>query len=89
MYHLMTCGDAPNCTWTDLAMPNLAGVNCANTGRNLSNSNYRGLDEEEKSSSLSKAMGMLPPCNFLLAAIIVVIPVVLWVPAILRVLVSH
>ena len=29
MYHLMTCGDAPNCTWTDLAMPTLAGVNCA------------------------------------------------------------
>ncbi len=48
MYRLMTCGDAPNCTWTDLAMPNLAGVNCANTGRNLSNSNYRGLDEEEE-----------------------------------------
>ena len=29
MYHLMTCGDAPNCTWTDLAFPTLAGVNCA------------------------------------------------------------
>ena len=29
MSHLMTCGDAPNCTWTDLAMPTLAGVNCA------------------------------------------------------------
>ena len=28
MYHLMTCGDAPNCTWTDLAFPTLAGVNC-------------------------------------------------------------
>ena len=28
MSHLMTCGDAPNCTWTDLAIPNLAGVNC-------------------------------------------------------------
>ena len=26
---LMTCVDAPNCTWTDLAMPTLAGVNCA------------------------------------------------------------
>ena len=25
----MTCGDAPNCTWTDLAMPTLAGGNCA------------------------------------------------------------
>ena len=53
MHHIMTCGDAPNCTWTDLAMPTLAGVNCgctvncANTGRNLSDSNYRGLDEEE------------------------------------------
>ena len=20
MYHLMTCGDAPNCTWTDMAI---------------------------------------------------------------------
>ena len=29
MSHLMTCGDAPNCTWTDLACPTLAGVNCA------------------------------------------------------------
>ena len=29
MSHLMTCGDAPNCTWTDLAFPTLAGVNCA------------------------------------------------------------
>ena len=29
MYHIMTCGDALNCTWTDLAMPNLVGVNCA------------------------------------------------------------
>ena len=25
MYHLMTYGDAPNCTWTDLAIPTLAG----------------------------------------------------------------
>ena len=29
MSHLMTCVDAPNCTWIDLAMPTLAGVNCA------------------------------------------------------------
>ena len=29
MSHLMTCVDAPNCTWTYLAMPTLAGVNCA------------------------------------------------------------
>ena len=29
MSHLMICGDAPNCTWTDLAFPTLAGVNCA------------------------------------------------------------
>ena len=29
MSHRMTCVDAPNCTWTDLAMPILAGVNCA------------------------------------------------------------
>ena len=43
MSHLISCVDAPNCTWTDLAMPTLAGVN---TGRNLPNSNYRGLDEE-------------------------------------------
>ena len=33
MFHLMTCVDAPNCTWTDLAMPPLAGgVNCAKHG---------------------------------------------------------
>ena len=29
MSHLMTRGVAPNCTWTDLAIPTLAGVNCA------------------------------------------------------------
>ena len=28
MYHLTTGGDAPNCTWEDLAIPTLAGVNC-------------------------------------------------------------
>ena len=45
----MTCGDALNCTWTNLAMPNLAAVSTVpNTGRNLSNSNYRRLDEEEE-----------------------------------------
>ena len=26
---LMTCGDASNCTWTDLAISTLAGVYCA------------------------------------------------------------
>ena len=29
MSHLMTCIDAPNCTWAYLAIPTLAGVNCA------------------------------------------------------------
>ena len=29
MSHLMTFGDAPNYTWTDLAIPTIAGVNCA------------------------------------------------------------
>ena len=29
MSHLMTCDHAPNCTWTGLAFPTLAGVNCA------------------------------------------------------------
>ena len=29
MYHLMTFGDAHNCTWTDLATPTIAGVNYA------------------------------------------------------------
>ena len=42
MSHLMTCVDAPNRTWTDLAIPTVP-----NTGTNLSNSIYRGLDEEE------------------------------------------
>ena len=31
MSHLMTCGDSPNCTCTDLAFPTLACVNCAKT----------------------------------------------------------
>ena len=46
MSHLMTCGDAPTCTWT---IPTLAGVNdrAPNDGSNLSNSSYRGLDEED------------------------------------------
>ena len=35
MSHLMTCVDALNCTWTDLAMPTLAGVNCAKHWGNL------------------------------------------------------
>ena len=30
MSHLMTCVDAPNGTWADMAMPTLASVNCAN-----------------------------------------------------------
>ena len=49
MSHLMTCDNAPNCTWTDLAIPTVAGVNdrVPNAGRNLSNSSYRGLDEED------------------------------------------
>ena len=29
IYHLMTCVDAHNCTWTDLPMPTLAAGNCA------------------------------------------------------------
>ena len=29
MYHLMTCGDARNCMWTNLAIQILADVNCA------------------------------------------------------------
>ena len=29
MSHFMTCGDAPTCTWTHLAIPTPAGVNCA------------------------------------------------------------
>ena len=32
MSHLMTSVDATNCTWTDLAIPILAGVNCAKHG---------------------------------------------------------
>ena len=28
MSRLMTCGDAPNCTRTDMAMPTIARVNC-------------------------------------------------------------
>ena len=29
MSHLITRGDVPNCTWTDLAMPTFVSVNCA------------------------------------------------------------
>ena len=46
MSYLMTCGDAPNCTWTDLAVP-LPVSTVPNTGRNQSDSGYRGLDDEE------------------------------------------
>ena len=38
MYHLMACGDAFKCTWTDLAIPTNAGVNCAKHWKGLSNS---------------------------------------------------
>ena len=38
-----------------------------NTGRNLSNSNYIEDSMKKKGSSLSRAMGMLPPCNLLAA----------------------
>ena len=72
MYHLMTCGDAHSCTWTDLAMPTLAGGQLCQTLGGI----YLIVTVEDsmkkKSGSLSKAMGMLPPCN-LPAAIIVVI----------------
>ena len=48
MSHLMTCGDAPNCTWTDLAFFQPLPVSTVpNTGRNQSDSGYRGLDEED------------------------------------------
>ena len=47
MPHLMACGDAPSCKWTDLAIPNLAGVNCDKHWE-VSNSNDRGLGEEEE-----------------------------------------
>ena len=50
MYHLMTCGDAPNCTWTDWLCQPLPVSTVPNTGWNLSNSTYRGLDEEEERS---------------------------------------
>ena len=46
MSNLMTFGDASNCTWTDLAMPTVGGVNCAKHSI-FTNSKDRGLDEEE------------------------------------------
>ena len=45
MSHLGTYGDAPNCTWTDLAFPTLA---VTNTGRKQADSVYRGLDDNEE-----------------------------------------
>ena len=47
MSHLMTCVDAPNCTWTDLATPTLAGVNCAKHCEESIMTEYRGLYEED------------------------------------------
>ena len=48
MYHLVTCGDALIARGqTSLCQP-LPVSTVPNTGRNLSNSNYRGLDEEEE-----------------------------------------
>ena len=70
MYHLMTCGVAPNCTWTDLAMPTIAGVNCAKHWEESIKSVEDSMKEE--SGSLSKGMGMLPPCNLPTAIIVVI-----------------
>ena len=49
MSNLMTCDDAPNCTgMTCLSQPLPVSI-VPNTGRNLSNSSYRGLNEEDYS----------------------------------------
>ena len=45
MSHLITCVDAPDCTWTDLAIQPLPVLIVPDTGRNPSIRNYRGLDE--------------------------------------------
>ena len=52
MSHLMTCGDAPNCTWTDLAFPTLAGVELCQTlgGINLTVS----VDIEDSTKKIDK-----------------------------------
>ena len=51
MYHIMIRGDASNCTWTDLAIPTFAGVNCAKHWEE-----YRGLDQEEEGMGCGKSV---------------------------------
>ena len=50
MSHFITCDDAPNCTWAYLVIQTLPVSTVPNTGRNLSNTNYRGLDVEDEVS---------------------------------------
>ena len=42
--HRITCVDAPNCKWTELAVPTLAVVNCANNWDESIYVKYRGRD---------------------------------------------
>ena len=46
MFHLMTCVDAPNCTWTDLDRHPCRCQLCQTLG-GIYMTEYRGLDEEE------------------------------------------
>ena len=55
MSHLMTCGDAPQ-LYVDRPGYQPSSVSTVpNTGRNLSNSNYGGLDEEEEGMGCGKS----------------------------------
>ena len=51
MSHLMTCGNACGQTW--LFQP-LTVSTVPNTGRNLSNSNYRGLNDDQNGKQLNE-----------------------------------
>ena len=65
MSHLMTCGDAPNCTCTDLAMPTLAGVNCAKQLLLLTVAIENSKNEEHwMANCVSRMTKVLPLYNF-------------------------
>ena len=71
MSHLMTCGDAPNCcTRTDLPMQPLPVTTVPNTGKNLYDSNYRGLDGEEAETTKVVILESLSYCTSILLSLI-------------------
>ena len=81
--HLMTCVDAPNYTWTDLAMPNITGVNCGKHWEesiwqsiedSMKKKNFRETaaddDEHEYSSSSPRPTTVEPPTRSFTAELV-------------------